>query len=112
MEILQDLEAEYHIVLSANKKVLSTLDFVVSFTMCYVVNRTILLVHRFPSRQVLDLAQKMAYVFILWIGCNRRLIQIPPLKKQTARQILLLSLIYLGEMITYEYIDTNDKSLV
>lgn len=81
------------------KRVSSAVFYGIASFMITVVNKTVLTSFKFPSFQVLALGQMLATVVVLFIAKKLKIVDFPPLEKNTFRKIWPLPLIYVGNML-------------
>ncbi|KAM7356662.1 UDP-sugar transporter UST74c-like [Cochliomyia hominivorax] len=81
------------------KKISSALFYGLSSFMITVVNKTVLTSYRFPSFLFLSMGQLTASIVVLSIGKRLKLVNYPPLQRNTFKKIFPLPLIFLGNMM-------------
>lgn len=81
------------------KKIGSALFYGLSSFMITVVNKTVLTSYHFPSFLFLSLGQLTASIVVLGMGKRLKLVNFPPLQRNTFAKIFPLPLIFLGNMM-------------
>ncbi|EDW41878.1 GM24331 [Drosophila sechellia] len=93
------------------KKIGSALFYGLSSFMITVVNKTVLTSYHFPSFLFLSLGQLTASIVVLGMGKRLKLVNFPPLQRNTFAKIFPLPLIFLGNMM-FGLGGTLDQALI